>query len=276
MEIRSLWSVPMRCSASVSGADRAAQLDDLPLEQVDALDVGVRHRREDVLFHRVDVGFDQIGDVEVAVHDVVGDRVHDRVGTEFQERRRGVQPLAHPGQPAVLAVADRDDEVGADEDHDLAGLDDLAGQGHGFVFDVVDGLEDQEQRLVVALQLRPLMGVHRVLDGQLVQAEHVGDGLHLVLVGFVQADPDERLLTLAFRARAPCSVRRRGCTCRVAACHRSRCRSRPWPAPREREWTWRPGWRPWPARLVEVMEATRETMASRTSRHGRAFVRRPW
>ena len=42
------------------------------------------------------------------------------------------------------------------------------------------------------------MGVHGVLDGQLVQAEHVGHGLHLVLVGFVQADPDERLLAFAF------------------------------------------------------------------------------
>ena len=35
------------------------------------------------------------------------------------------------------------------------------------------------------------MGVHRVLDGQLVQTEHLGHGLHLMLVGFVQADPDE-------------------------------------------------------------------------------------
>ena len=41
------------------------------------------------------------------------------------------------------------------------------------------------------------MGVHGVLDGQLVQAEHVGDGLHLVFVGFVQADPDECLLAVA-------------------------------------------------------------------------------
>ena len=178
--------------------DRTAQLDDLPLEQVDALDVGLRQRREDVLFHRVDVGFHQIRDVEVAVHDVIGDRVHDRVGTQLEDRRRGVQLLAHPGQPAVLAVADRDHEIGTDEDHDLAGLDDFAGEGDGYVFDVVHGLEHQEQRLVVALQLGPLMRVHGVLDGQLVQAEHVGHGLHLVLVGFVQADPDERFLALAF------------------------------------------------------------------------------
>ena len=38
--------------------------------------------------------------------------------------------LAHPGQTAVLAVANRDHEVGADEDHDLAGLHDLASVDH--------------------------------------------------------------------------------------------------------------------------------------------------
>ena len=42
------------------------------------------------------------------------------------------------------------------------------------------------------------MSVHRVLDGQFVKAEHVGDGLHLVLVGLVQADPHEGFLALFF------------------------------------------------------------------------------
>ena len=91
----------------------------------------------------------------------------------------------------MIAVADRDHEVGPDEDHDLAGLHDLAGHRDGLVLDVGDGLEHQEQRVVVALELGPLMGVHSVLDGQLVQAEDVGHGLHLVFVGFVQADPHE-------------------------------------------------------------------------------------
>ena len=95
----------------------------------------------------------------------------------------------------MVAVADGHDEVGPDEDHDLAGLDDLAGLGHRLVLDVVDGLEHQEQRVVVALQLGSLVGVHRVLDGEFVQAEHVGDGLHLVFVGFVQTDPDEGAVT---------------------------------------------------------------------------------
>jgi hypothetical protein len=104
--------------------------------------------------------------------------------------------MTHGGQPAVLAVPDRDHEIGTDEDHDLAGLDDFAGQRHRHVFDVVDGLEDQEQRLVIAFQLRPLVGAHGIFDGKFVQAEHVGHGLHLVLVGFVQADPDEGVLAV--------------------------------------------------------------------------------
>ena len=39
------------------------------------------------------------------------------------------------------------------------------------VLDVVDGLEDGEQGVVVPLQLGPLVGVHGVLDGQRVQPE---------------------------------------------------------------------------------------------------------
>ncbi len=153
-------------------------------------------RREDVLFHRVDVGLDQVGDVEVAVDHVVGDRVHDRVGAELEQGGGGFEFPSHPGQFAVLAVSDRHHEVGTDEDHDLAGLDDLPGLGDRLVLDVVDRLEDHEQRLVVALQLRSLMRVHRVLDGQLVQAEHIADGLHLMFVGFVKADPHERVPAL--------------------------------------------------------------------------------
>ena len=194
-------------------------------------------RREDVLFHRVDVGLDQVGDVEVAVDDVVGDRVHDRVRAQLQGRRGRVECLAHPGQLAVLAVTDRDHEIGSDEDHDLAGLDDLAGVDHRHVFDVVHGLEHQEQRLVVALQLRPLMGVHRVLDGQLVQAEHVGDGLHLVFVGFVQADPHEGFLALCLEFAHLVEGGGVGVLAGQPPCRRHRRRSRPSPARRGRGWT---------------------------------------
>ena len=154
--------------------------------------------REDVLLHRVDVDLDQVGDVEVVVDDVVGDRVHDRVGTQLQQGRGRFELFAHPGQFTVLAVPDRHDEVGADEHHDLAGLDDLPGLGHRLVLDIVHRLEDHEQGFVVALQLRSLVCVHRVLDGQFVQSEHVADGLHLVFIGFVQSNPHEGVPAIGF------------------------------------------------------------------------------
>ena len=81
----------------------------------------------------------------------------------------------------MVAVADRHDEVRADERHDLAGLDQLGGGGGLVVLDVGDGLEHHEQRVVVALQLGPLVGGDGVLDGQLVQAEGLGDGRDLVV-----------------------------------------------------------------------------------------------
>src|SRR5690606_25029309 len=78
-------------------ADGPAQFHHLTFEQIDGLDVGRCQGGEDLLLHGVDVGFDQIGDVEVGVHDMVGDRVHHRVGTQLQVRRRGLQPLAYTG-----------------------------------------------------------------------------------------------------------------------------------------------------------------------------------
>ncbi len=171
-------------------------------------------------------------------------------GPSLTLRGGGVEPLANPGQPAVFAVAHRDHEVESDEDHDLAGLDDLAGQRDRLVLDVVDGLEHQKQRLVVALEFRPLMRVHGVLDGQLVQAEHVGHRLHLVLVGFMQADPDERVLAFAFQLVHLVQRGGVGVLAGQALARRSRCRSRPSPARRGRGWTRRPGRCAWRGRLV--------------------------
>ena len=91
----------------------------------------------------------------------------------------------------MLTMANRDHEVLTDEDHHLACFDDLAGQHHRFVRDVIDGLEHEKQRVVVSLQLGPLVGNHGVFDGQRVQPENVGHVLHLGLIGLVQADPDE-------------------------------------------------------------------------------------
>ncbi len=100
---------------------------------------------------------------------------------------RGLLLEVEPGgvQLGALAVPDADDEVAADEQVDLAGLDGVV------LVDVPEGLEDQEQPVVVALELGTLVGLERVLDGERVQREHLGDPVELVLGRLVHAHPDE-------------------------------------------------------------------------------------
>ena len=129
--------------------------------------------------------------------------MHHRARAQRQLGGVGLQIAAHPGQAGVVAVADRDDEVGSDEDHDLAGLDDFAGQVHRLVGNVIDRLQDQEQRVVVAFDLGSLVGVHGILDRQCVQAVDLGNCLHLELVGFMQSDPDERLAAFGQQIAGP-------------------------------------------------------------------------
>jgi hypothetical protein len=95
----------------------------------------------------------------------------------------------------MVAVPDGDHEVAAEEDHDLPGLDDLLA---GLRAAVADGLEHHEQRVVVALELGPLVGVHRVLDGQLVQPEDLRDPRDLLLGRLVQPDPHESVVPAAY------------------------------------------------------------------------------
>ena len=53
------------------------------------------------------------------------------------------------------------------------------------------GAQHDEEAVAVLLELRPLVGLMRVLDRQLVQAELALDRRHLVVRGIDQADPDE-------------------------------------------------------------------------------------
>ncbi|GGT21971.1 hypothetical protein GCM10010254_48210 [Streptomyces chromofuscus] len=84
-------------------------------------------------------------------------------------------------------MADRDHEVGADEDVQLAEVDLL------WCVEVAGRPQDDEEGLAVAFQLRPLVRLHRVLDGQRVQAELLGQGEQFARRGAgqpIQAMPD--------------------------------------------------------------------------------------
>ena len=72
---------------------------------------------------------------------------------------------ARPCQVDALPVPDGDHEVRADEDVDLAGLDGVV------LVDVPERLEDDEERVAVALDLGALVGVAGVLDRERVQVE---------------------------------------------------------------------------------------------------------
>ena len=82
-------------------------------------------------------------------------------------------------------MADGDDVVPPDEQHDLVDVD------HLFVVHVAGRLQHHEQVVAVALELRPLVGVDGVLDGEGVEVEGAGDVVELVRRGLVQTDPDE-------------------------------------------------------------------------------------
>ena len=72
-----------------------------------------------------------------------------------------------------------------DEEHHLADVDEL------LVTEVADRLDDEEERVAVDLELRPLVGADGVLDRELVEVELAPDGLELLLGRLDEADPDE-------------------------------------------------------------------------------------
>ena len=114
-----------RCIGAMQRGDRAAELEHLALEAVDALGrVGAR-AREDLGLDLLDVDRDAVDDREVVVDDAVGDRVEHRARADPEQVRMRLEVQAHVVQRAGLAVADGDHEARAEEDHHLADLDQL-------------------------------------------------------------------------------------------------------------------------------------------------------
>src|SRR5207344_2957475 len=102
-----------------------------------------------------------------------------------------LEPAAQGAEIAVMTVPHSDHIVAAEENHHLAGLDDLTGRCEFVMLDVPHGLENGEEHVVVAFELGPLVRLDRVLDGERVQVEPFCDAGELNLVRLVQADPDE-------------------------------------------------------------------------------------
>ena len=148
--------------------DGAAEVEDLSLELEDPFGVRLVRAAEHLVLDLVDVAVQAAHDDGVVVDDLVGDRVQHRSGTPLHALRIGLERPANVGQRGCRTVADGDHEVGADEHHQLADLDDLV------TVDVPGRLEHDEQAVAVPLELRALVGVDGVLDGERVQVEGPG------------------------------------------------------------------------------------------------------
>ena len=105
-----------------------------------------------------------------------------RSGCASRSRRTSCSGLPSPWRTVTT-------KRGAEEDHDLADLDELV------AVDVARGLQHDEQRVAaVDLELGALVAVDGVLDRQRVQLEVLADGLDDARARVVQADPDEAVL----------------------------------------------------------------------------------
>ncbi len=101
--------------------------------------------------------------------------VEDGRGATPQEVGLSLHELPDAFQVELRPVANGDDEVGANEDVELAELDRLSR------VEVAGGAQDDEERAIVALQLRPLVGFDGILHRELVQAELLGDPAELAV-----------------------------------------------------------------------------------------------
>ena len=165
--------------------NRALDIDEAALEPVDPCGrLAVELLTEDLFLQRLELVLQGGHDRKVMIHDEVHQGVEDegRPLGEQARRRLATRPHVGVGQRRG-AVPHRDDVVWPDEDVGLAEVD-------GAV-QTAGGAQHDEDPGAVVLELRPLVGDQRILDGQVVQPELLLDLAEQRGVGLVQADPDE-------------------------------------------------------------------------------------
>ena len=102
--------------------DRSFELEDLALEPIDGPGVDVTIG-EDIGFDLLEVGRDLLVDGDIVVDDLVQDCMQRRLGPSGQELLVLFQTLPDTGQGCGLTTSNGQQEVRADDDHELAGLD---------------------------------------------------------------------------------------------------------------------------------------------------------
>jgi len=170
-----------------------AHLGDLSLEGVDPRGVLGALFGEDRGLDLVDVDLERRADRFVAVDDDVAHGIDDCRRAEGEDLPILFELGPCGAELGACSVTDDDDEIGSQEDVDLAGLDRV------LVVDVPQGLQGEEQRVVVQFQFGSLLCLECVLHRQWVQSEGRGDMLEFLRRRIVQPDPDE----VAFDQRGP-------------------------------------------------------------------------
>ena len=138
---------------------------------------------EDPLLDLLELDLEGVDHREVAVHDRVHEGIEDVPGAMAEQLGLPLTSRANLGEPPLAAVTDRKHVVPTDEHVHLA---------HAEVVAVrLDRLEHGEERGPVLLDLRALVPVPGVLDGERVEVELL---LHLRQLGVgrvAERHPDE-------------------------------------------------------------------------------------
>ena len=153
------------------------------------LDIGARGiAHEDLLLDRFQLGLQRFEHRKIAVDDLVHQRVEHVCRTVLSRCGSRSQRARTSAKPRSVSHAHRQDVIGTDENVDLADV-------QLVVLDF-DRLQHGEQRVAVLLDLRPLMAVPGIFDGELVQVEFLLHFLELARRRILERDPDEAIGTL--------------------------------------------------------------------------------
>src|ERR671922_2482062 len=171
----------------------AVELEHLALQPVDPLGRIRAVLREDLVLDLLDVLAEAVERRAVVVHHAVHDGVKHRARPVLQQLGVGLERLPDGLERAGLSVPHGEDVLMAEEDQDLADLENLP------AVHVAHRLQDDEDRSLEDLELRPLVRMDGVLDGERVEIELPSERLELLLGRLVHADPGE-LAALPARA----------------------------------------------------------------------------
>jgi hypothetical protein len=146
------------------GPDRVSQAQQVASQQIKPLDLRPCHRaRKHERFHGLDFFLDGFEHRRVVIDDEIEDGVEDIVFAARQRSRTAFAAFAYRRIGRRRAMADGNKISFADEQMSLAKCDAVANE--------LRGARHDEQRVAILLDLRPLVGVVRILDGEIVQLE---------------------------------------------------------------------------------------------------------